>query len=182
LYPLFIRKKIIVSLGIEQAGYWEAMGRISSYYLLFVSSILGLYFLPKLSVAKNNNDTKQLFREYYKTIVPLFILGMLGLYFFRDFIIQILFTKAFSPVATLFFWQLIGDSLKVASLILGYEFFAKKLTKAFIFFELLSLSILYISSLFFVSKYGIKGIVMAHSLTYFIYFVCLALFFRKKLF
>jgi PST family polysaccharide transporter len=39
------------------------------------------------------------------------------------------------------FWQLVGDVLKVASLILGYQFFAKKLTVAFIVTELLSLSI-----------------------------------------
>jgi len=29
---LAIRKNIILNLGIEQAGFWEAMGRVSSYY------------------------------------------------------------------------------------------------------------------------------------------------------
>ena len=34
---LAIRKYIIVNLGIEQAGFWEAMSRMSSYYFMSVS-------------------------------------------------------------------------------------------------------------------------------------------------
>jgi PST family polysaccharide transporter len=85
-------------------------------------------------------------------------------------------------MTSLFLWQLIGDVLKVASLILGYQFFAKKLTVAFIFTELLSLSITYFSSIFLVSIYGLEGIVMAHTLTYFVYLIVLGVYFRKSLF
>jgi O-antigen/teichoic acid export membrane protein len=179
---LAIRKNIILNLGIEQAGFWEAISRISSYYFLFITSLIGIYFLPKLVLAKDNKETKVLFWEYYKGILPLFIIGMIVIYFLRDFIIQILFTKQFLPVSKLFFWQLIGDTFKAASFILGYQFYAKKLTKAFIFFELLSLTILYFSSIYLVSQYNIEGIVMAHAFTYAIYLVTLSIYFRKSLF
>jgi PST family polysaccharide transporter len=179
---LAIRKNIILNLGIEQAGFWEAISRISSYYFLFITSLIGIYFLPKLVMSKDNKETKVLFWEYYKGILPLFIVGMVIIYFLRDFIIQILFTKQFLPVSKLFFWQLIGDTFKAASFILGYQFYAKKLTKAFIFFELLSLAILYFSSIYFVSQYNIEGIVMAHAFTYSIYLATLSIYFRKSLF
>lgn len=179
---LAIRKNIILNLGIEQAGFWEAMTRISSYYFLFITSLIGIYFLPKLAIAKDNQETKSLFWEYYKGILPLFMVGMIGIFFFRDFIIQVLFTKQFLPVSKLFFWQLIGDTFKAASFILGYQFYAKKLTKAFIFFELFSLSILYFSSSYFVSQFGLEGIVMAHATTFFIYLISLCYYFRKSLF
>jgi PST family polysaccharide transporter len=179
---LAIRKNIILNLGIEQAGFWEAISRISSYYFLFITSLIGIYFLPKLVMAKDNKETKVLFWEYYKGILPLFIVGMVIIYFLRDFIIQILFTKEFLPVSKLFFWQLIGDTFKAASFILGYQFYAKKLTKAFIISELFSLFVLYFSSIYFVSVFSIEGVVIAHAFTYSIYFITLSIYFRKSLF
>ena len=178
---LAIRKNIILNLGIEQAGFWEAMTRISSYYFLFITSLIGIYFLPKLAMAKDNKETKSLFWEYYKGILPVFIVGMIVVYFLRNSIIQVLFTKQFLPVSKLFFWQLIGDTFKAASFILGYQFYAKKLTKAFVFFELFSLTVLYYSSIYFVSQFGIQGVVMAHAITYAIYLVALSIYFRKSL-
>ncbi len=179
---LAIRKNIILDLGIEQAGFWEAMTRMSSYYFVFISSLIGIYFLPKLAIAKDNQETKSLFWEYYKGILPIFMFGMVTIYFFRDFIIQLLFTKQFLPISKLFFWQLIGDTFKAASFILGYQFYAKKLTKDFIFFELLSLTVLYFSSIYFISIFKIEGVVMAYAFTYAIYLLSLAIYFRKSLF
>jgi O-antigen/teichoic acid export membrane protein len=179
---LAIRNNIIQTLDYSQAGYWETMMRISTYYMLFVSTVLTVYFLPKLAVAKNNLETKTIFWSFYKGILPVFILGVTVVYFTRFIIVKLLFTQEFLPVTTLFFWQLVGDVLKVASLILGYQFFAKKLTVAFIVTELLSLSIIYLSSIFLVSIYGLEGIVMAHALTYFVYLLVLVVYFRKSLF
>lgn len=179
---LAIRKNIILNLGIEQAGFWEAMCRVSSYYFLFISSIIGIYFLPKLTVAKTHQETKSLFWEYYKGILPVFIIGMVIIYFLRDFIVQLLFTKEFLPVSKLFFWQLVGDTFKAASIILGYQFFAKKLTLAFIVSEIFSLTVLYFSSIYFLSIYNIEGVVMAHAITFGTYFLTLVVYFRKRLF
>lgn len=179
---LAIRSNVIKSLGIDQAGFWETITRISSYYLMFISTILTVYFLPKLSVAQNNQETKAIFWRFYKSILPVFILGLIVVYFGRFFIIQLLFTKEFLPVTTLFIWQLIGDVFKVASLILGYNFFAKKLTKAFIFFEIFSLTLLYFSSLIFIKYFGLEGVVMAQAFDNLMYFIVLCLYFRKSLF
>jgi O-antigen/teichoic acid export membrane protein len=179
---LSIRKSIIATIGIQEAGYWEAITRISTYYLLFVSSILTLYFLPKLAVAKNNQETKNIFWRYYKNILPLIIIGLTAIYFSRFYIIKILFTNEFIPVTSLFFWQLLGDLLKMASWVLGYQFFAKKLTLAFIVSELFSLSITYFASIFLIKTVGIQGVVMAHALTYFVYLLVLSAYFRKSLF
>jgi len=179
---ILIRNNIIAKLGYEKAGYWEAMTRISSYYLLFLTTILTVYFLPKLSKSENYQQTKTIFWSYFKHIIPFFILVLIMLFFVKDNLISILFTKEFLPVTTLFFWQLLGDIFKSISLILGYQFFAKKLTIAFIVTELFSLSILYFSSIYLISIYGIQGIVMAHALTYFVYVLVLGIYFRKSLF
>ena len=150
--------------------------------MLFLATILTVYFLPMLSKASNNKDTKSIFWSYYKGIIPLFTFGLVILYCLKDFLIPIILTKAFQPVSTLFFWQLVGDFFKALSLILGYQFFAKKLTKAFIFFELLSLLVLWLTSNYFITVYDIQGVVIAHAVTYFIYLIALLLYFKKCIF
>ncbi|PWA06093.1 O-antigen translocase [Flavobacterium psychrotolerans] len=178
---LAIRNNIIEKLGIESAGYWEAISRISTYYFMFISSILTVYFFPKLAFATTKKATKNVFLSYYKGILPLFIVGMVILYFLRFFIVKLLFTNVFLPVTGLFFWQLLGDTFKAASLVLGYQFFAKKLTIAFIISETISLVIMFFLSNYLIGIYQIEGVVMAHAINYFIYLIGLLFYFRKSL-
>ena len=179
---LAIRNYVIHKVGLEEAGYWETISRISSYYLLFVTTILTIYFLPKLAMAKTNEATKTIFLSFYKYLLPLFIVGVTIIYFLRFFIIETLLTKAFLPTTNLFFWQLVGDVLKVASWILAFNLLAQKKTVAYITTELFSLLLTYLFSLYFVNHYGIEGIVMAHALTYLVYLFVLGTYFRKSLF
>ncbi len=177
-----IRKNIIQNIGLQEAGYWEAMNRMSAYYFLFISSILGLYFLPKLAVAIDNLETKKLFWSYYKGIMPIFCFGLFLMFILKKIIIELIFTNDFLPISKLFFWQLIGDFFKAASYILGFQFYAKKLTKAFIITEISSLAVFYFSSIYLVSQFHLEGVVMAYAFTYFIYLIVLGTYFRKSLF
>jgi PST family polysaccharide transporter len=177
-----IRNMITAKAGIEEAGFWEAMNRIAFFYLMFITTILTVYFLPVLSTAKANSETRKVFSSYYKAIVPLFIAGCLIVYVLRFFIIKVLLTEEFLPMEKLFVWQMAGDVLKVCSLILGYQFLAKKMTKAFIITEVISFAILYFSSLYFINLHGSEGAVMAHAVTYLVYFAVLVIWFRRILF
>ncbi|MBF6608148.1 MAG: O-antigen translocase [Flavobacterium sp.] len=182
LIYLAIRNKLIVVSGIEAAGHWEAMMRISTYYLMFISTILSVYYLPKLSIATTDDQTRRVFWNYFKGVMPIFVGGLLVIYLLRGIVIRLLFSTEFEPVTDLFFWQLTGDIFKAASMVLGFQFFAARLTTAFIITELFSLAVLYISSIFLIAVVGVEGVVMAHALTYFIYLIVLIGFFRKKLF
>ena len=182
LVYLAIRKNVIGTVGLEQAGFWETITRISTYYMMFVTTILSVYFLPKLSVAKNNQETKIVFWSFFKNILPAFIVALSIIYFSRFIIVKLLFTEEFLPVTTLFFWQLVGDIFKAASWVLGYNFFAKKMTLAFIITEIASLAVLYFSSIFLIKIFGIQGIVIAQAFDNFIYLLVLGVYFRKSLF
>lgn len=179
---LSLRNTIIHTLSYEAAGYWEALTRISSYYFLFLSTILTVYYLPKLSKSESVAETKSLFWSYFKGIVPFFLIGLLVLYVLRGYFIPVLFTDAFLPVSELFFWQFIGDAFKAMALILGYQFFAKKLTKAFVVTEIFSFAVLWLSGQYLVSVFGIEGIAMANAVTYGLYLITLSVYFRKQLF
>lgn len=174
-----IRKHLIATSGIDSAGLWEALTRISSYYLLFLTTIISVYFLPKLSKATSNNETRLIFYDYFKTIIPVYFIGLILIYFLKKQLVSILFTNDFQPMTNLFFWQLLGDFFRGITLILGIQFFAKKMTKAFIFTELFSIMILYFSSIFLINSYGVIGVVMAYTVTYFLYFCVLGIYFRN---
>ena len=174
---LEIRTDVIEITGLKNAGIYEGLQRISSYYLLFISSIMAIYFYPKL--AETNSNTKEIVFNYLKTIIPLFAIGLAIIYLLRQFIIQVLFSAEFETMESLFLWQLVGDLLKATSLIFGTILIAKKLTKVFIITEIVSLFILYYSSNWMLHAIGIIGIVMAHTFTYFMYLLVLVIYFRK---
>ena len=177
-----IRNNIINTIGLKEAGFWEAITRVSSNYMVFLNTLLSVYFFPKLVNATTAIESKLVIWKFYKKIIPIFILGLIILFFFRDFIVQILFTKEFKPVSKLFLWQMIGDLLKAISWILGLQFFAKKMTLAFIITDIISLLILYFSSFYFLKYYNIEGVVIAQAFAYFIYLTILIFYFRKILF
>lgn len=176
---LEIRTDVIEITGLKNAGIYEGLQRISSYYLLFISSIMSIYFYPKLSV--NNSNIQVIVFNYFKTIIPVFTLGLVLIFLLRKFIIQVLFSTEFETMESLFLWQLVGDLLKAVSLIFGTILIATKQTKAFIITEIVSLFIMYFSTNWMLHAIGIDGIVIAHAFTYFMYLLVLIIYFRKKL-
>lgn len=176
---LEIRTDVIEITGLKNAGIYEGLQRISSYYLLFISSIMAIYFYPKL--AESNSNTKVIILNYFKTILPVFAIGLLLIYVLRIFIIKVLFSTEFETMESLFLWQLVGDLLKASSLIFGTILIATKQTKTFIITEIVSLFIMYYSSNWMLHANGINGIVIAHTFTYFMYLLVLVIYFRKTL-
>jgi len=181
-FSLQTRNFLIENVGFHDSGFWEAISRISSIYLMFVGTLVSVYFYPKLIKAKDRKETKGVFWNYYKSIIPVFIIGAIVVYFSRFLIIEILFTSEFLPVSELFFWQLIADILKVTGIILAYQLLAKKIVLPYIIIELFSIFLLYSLSLYFIDLVGIQGVVIAQAINNFIYLLILVIYFRKSLF
>ncbi|MGB1210567.1 MAG: O-antigen translocase, partial [Lacinutrix venerupis] len=98
------------------------------------------------------------------------------------YIIQILFTSEFQPVEELFLWQLLGDFIKVLSIVIAYQFLAKKMFWHYIITEAFSVLILYLTSIYFIDRFGIVGANMAHFVTYVMYYGVILLIFSSSLF
>ena len=181
-FNLQIRNFLIANVGLTESGFWEAISRISNIYLLFISTIVSVYFYPKLIKSKEIAQSKKVIWSFYKFILPVFIVGLIFVYFLRFLIIKLLFTNQFLPVSELFFWQLIGDIFKVAGMILGFQLLAKKRMLPFMCIEVMSIILLYFLSLFFIKAIGVEGVIIAHALENFLYFVILIIYFRKDFF
>ena len=163
---ILVRNHLGETLGWEAAGYWEAMWRLSAAYLMFVTTTLGVYYLPRLSELKDPKAIKKEIVQVYKIILPVAAVCGTIIYLLRDFIISFLFTQDFSPIRDLFAWQMLGDTLKIGSWLLGYVLTAKALTKDYIFSEVFFSFLFYVLVCVFLGKYGIKSSVIAHAINY----------------
>ncbi|MEN9336302.1 MAG: hypothetical protein RLZZ500_1289 [Bacteroidota bacterium] len=175
---ILLRNELIAGYGWKAAGYWEALNRISSYYFLFLSTLIGLYFLPRLAKVTSVAEEKSILKSYYLQLMPVFALGLLGLYFFRVGVVRLFLSEEFEPVSELLIWQLVGDFGKGLAMILGYRFFAYRQTKLFILTELVSLTSLYFLAHQAIASEGVVGLMKAYALNYGFYFLLLILLYR----
>jgi len=182
IVALIIRSHIIENIGYKDAGFWEAMTRISKYYLMLISSLMALYILPRFSEIDNVKAFRKEVFGFYKTVIPVLVLGLLLIYVLRSFIVSFIFSNEFEPVEDLFLWQLLGDFLKVLSLVIAYQFLAKKMFWHYIVTEAFLIIILYITSIYFINILGVKGAVIGHFVSYLMYYGVILLIFGSSLF
>ncbi len=182
MVSIVIRNYIIVEVGIKEAGYWEAMQRISDYYLMFINSILALYFLPRFSEIESKSEFRKEVFSFYKTVMPIFGVGLIIIYLLRSFLVPLIFSDAFQPTQDLFLWQLLGDFVKVLSIVIAYQFIAKRMFTHFIIIEVFLIIVMYLSSIFLIDIFGVKGAVMGHFVSYLMHYGIILLIFGSSLF
>lgn len=176
---ILIRTHLADTLGMDAAGYWEAMWRLSAAYLMLVTTTLSLYYLPKLSELKDPKEIKAEILQGYKIILPVAAACGLVIYLLRDFIIGVLFTSDFIPMRDLFAWQMVGDTLKIGSWILAYLMLGKAMMKLFIASEIVFAAGFYGWTYFLTGMYGLEGATIAHAINYAIYWVVMGVFIGK---
>lgn len=182
LVTIAIRNYIIDNLSMREAGYWEGMNRISTYYLMFVNSLLSLYILPRFSEIDSVKEFRKEVFDFYKTIMPVFGMGLLVIFLLKRFIVAIVFSPEFKPMEELFGWYLLGDFVKVLSVVIAYQFLAKRMFWHYIITEVFSVVTIYITSIYFIDLYGIKGATIAHFVSYLAYYIVILLIFGTSLF
>lgn len=179
---IILRNMVINKLGVNSAGYWQGMMRVSDGYLLLITTSLSTYYLPKLASLHTDEDMRKEILQGYKIILPAVFIGCVLIYFLRFFIIHLLYTKEFEAMSGLFIFQLIGDFFKMAAWILGYLMLAKAMTKAYIITEtIFSISNVLLGYLC-IHLFKLNGITIAFAINYFIYLIIMVVIFRKLLF
>jgi PST family polysaccharide transporter len=163
-----IRVMIENKIGPNGADVWTGMTTLSKNYMVFSGAIFTLYVIPKFSGIYSKKDFVKEIVNIYKTLLPLFAIGMFVIFFGRQLFIDYIFVD-YTGMKPLFKWQLIGDFIKLISIVLAHQFFAKRLVRNFIFTEILSLVLFYVFANYLSDIYGVEGVVMGHLLRYIIY-------------
>ncbi|CAM9293196.1 O-antigen translocase [Acinetobacter pseudolwoffii] len=181
LSQILIRAYLSQEFGLAYAGYWEAMIRLSTVYLMLVTTTLGVYYLPRLSELKMIDEIKKEVYLGYKFLFPLAVAGGVVIFVLRDLIINVLFSPSFAPMQSLFFWQMMGDALKIGSWILAYLMLSKAMTKLYISTEIIFTLSLIALTYVCTQLFGFEGVSMAHLINYGMYWVVISFFIFKSL-
>ncbi|WDF62899.1 O-antigen translocase [Flavobacterium sp. KACC 22763] len=179
---ILLRDMVISKIGLDAAGYWQGMMKVSDGYLLLITTALSTYYLPKLSSLKEDKDLRNEILYGYKIIMPVVFISCLLIYFSRLFIIKLLYTNSFVEMEQLFLYQLIGDFFKIAAWLISYLMLAKAMTKLFIITEIVFSLTYLIFGYICVDVFGLIGLTIAFVINYFIYFIFMLSYFRKLIF
>ena len=181
LSQILIRAYLSQEFGLAYAGYWEAMIRLSTVYLMLVTTTLGVYYLPRLSELKMIDEIKKEVYLGYKFLFPLAVAGGVVIFVLRDWIINVLFSPSFAPMQSLFFWQMMGDALKIGSWILAYLMLSKAMTKLYISTEIIFTLSLIALTYVCTQLFGFEGVSMSHFINYGMYWIIISFFIFKSL-
>lgn len=182
MVSIMIRNYVIDEVGIKEAGHWEAMQRISDYYLMFMNSLLTLYVLPRFSALESKSEFRKEVFSFYRSAMPFFGGGLILIYLLRSLLVPLMFSEVFKPTEDLFLWQLLGDFVKMLSIVIAYQFIAKRMFAHFIIIEVFLVVVMYLSSVFLIDVFGVKGAVMGHFVSYLMHYGIILLIFGSSLF
>lgn len=179
---MLLRGYVISEISPVEAGWWEAMNRISNMYLMVVTTSFSVYYLPRLSELTDRTELRHEILRSYKIIVPMLFVGFTLVYLLRFIVIRVLFTPDFLPMENLFLWQLLGDFFKLCSWLLAFLMIAKSMTKMFMLTEVIfSLSFIGFGFLF-IHWNGVVGITQGYFVNSVAYMLAMLVLFRNLLF
>ena len=162
---MLLRGYVISEISMTEAGWWEAMNRISNVYLMVITTSFSIYYLPRLSEIKEISELRYEIFKCYKVIIPILLSGLTLVYLLRHFVVMILFSPDFYPMESLFIWQLLGDFFKIS--------------RTFIATEVVFSGLFVVLGYLFMNLNGVVGITQAYFVNYVIYTVCMVVIFRK---
>lgn len=181
LINIAVRDHLALQFGWEQVGYWQAVSKVSDAYLLFLTTAINIYYLPKLASTHERASLVLELRNAYRYLLPAVVALAAAVYVARDWVTRLLFSADFTPANALYGPQLLGDVIKIASFILSYVMLAKAMTRLFVISECVFaasyLALVYVLT----ARFGLVGAMYAFSLNYLLYLVFNVLVVRRYL-
>ena len=181
LVNIAVRDHLAAQFGWEQVGYWQAVTRVSDAYLLFLTTAINVYYLPRLAAVREREELKRELAQAWRQLLPAAATLALLVYVAREWVTRALFTADFAAANALYGPQLIGDVIKIGSFVLSYLMLAKAMTGLFVLSEFVFAGT-YLALVFvFTRWYGLPGAVYAFAANYLLYLIFNLLVARRYL-
>ncbi|UHL63242.1 O-antigen translocase [Paralcaligenes sp. KSB-10] len=165
---MLIRNSIGQHIGWNQAGLWQGVIKISDVYMQFVGVILINYALPRLAALAEIRQSLAELRVILSWLLVTLLFGFFCIYVFRYWVIKLLFSQAFLPMADYFLPQMLGDLLRTTAAAISFMFISKGLVKIAFVFEASQGLLLFGTFKIFEGSTGGMAPFYAHVSTYFI--------------
>jgi PST family polysaccharide transporter len=115
---ILVRNTIIDRLGLDSAGYLQAVWRLSDIYLSVFTTALGMFFIAHYSSLPEGAARRQMLRRTVIQVVLLTASAAAVLYVFRYLVFELVLSRKFLPAADLLPMQLLGDVFKMAAYVM----------------------------------------------------------------
>lgn len=177
---MIIRDNVINNISLASAGIYEFVQRISGSILMFFTTTLSIYFLPRVSEIFDFNVLIREIKKVALISVPIMVILLILVYILRFRIILILGNTDFIKSESLFILTLIGVFFRMLSQILGFVFVAKAKIKIVIGVEGFYNILLVALSIYMIKINGLNGAIEAFLISNIIYFVGIYFIFYLK--
>jgi len=170
---LSVMRKIIVDLlGIESAGYWDAITRLTELYLVIITGAMLTYYIPKLGRCQTAKETKYLVYLICGFAVAISVPITIFIYILRYDLVRLVLDESFIVTVDYFGIALVGSVLKIISWVFCYYMIAKSRVKSFIFFELIFSMLLVFQVALMTPEFGLYGVFYASTINAFVFCLC----------
>jgi PST family polysaccharide transporter len=178
IVQIAIRDYIVNNGNITLAGYWDGLNKLSTNYLTVITTTISVYFLPKYSKLTEKYAIKKEMIRGIKIIIPSLAAGFVLIYLFRFLVIDILYSKEFYPMESLFLPRLLSDLLQMVSWIVSYIMLAKAMVKKMIVTQVVFSALTYLMSVWGFDLFGLEGVMWGNVIRYILY--CLLMFYMFR--
>jgi len=169
LINIAVRDHLALQFGWTQVGYWQAVSKVSDAYLLFLTTAINIYYLPKLASTHARAALVLELRHAYRYLLPAVVALAAVVYVLRGWVTRLLFSADFMSANALYGPQLLGDVIKIASFILSYVMLAKAMTRLFVISECVFAASYLLLVYVFTAHFGLVGAMYAFTFNYLIY-------------
>lgn len=158
--------------NIEDVGFYNAGFAIVNSYFGMIFSALTTDYYPRLAGVASNNKKASLLINQQSEMTILIIAPMLTVFIvFVNFLIIILYSKEFLPIAEMMIWAGFGIYFKAVSWALGVIFISKGDVKTLFFSELVATSVMLSLNLSGYKLLGLEGLGISFLLAYLYAFI-----------
>lgn len=157
LSQLIVREWIVEKCSVQEAGYWQGLMRFSGAYLMFFTTTLSVYYLPRFATLDARAISKELLRGY-KILLPSIVVLFATIWLARSWLVSQLFSLEFTPIESLLGYQLFGDFLKIGSWMISFLMLARGRTALFVASEVAFSALYVILSIMLVGVQGEGGV------------------------
>ena len=158
---LILRQNIVETLGVDMAGLWQSVMKLSELSLMLITSTFATWYLPQLAKRKGLHSLVPLVIKTGIIVGSITLVGSIIGWLLRVPLIEILFSSDFAGAQALFGWQLAILLLHVFSWLLGSVLVIHGRVKEFTILEVLGQLLVLFLALYYMPLYGIKGLFYA---------------------
>ncbi len=160
---ILIREHVTSQLSLESAGLWQACWRLSETYMMVVMMSVTTQFMARLGEVANSPI--RLRAEVLRTLgaaVGATAAMALCIFVLREWVVRLIFSRAFLPVIDLMPMQLIGDVLKMTGWTLGFVLVATVRSRWYIAIEIVVPLVFIVAARVLGASMGVSGVTTAY--------------------